>query len=381
MHRQTHQFGTVFDASIVFSLLSLLMIALITSEANGGDNEQPEPVITSIVDLGLVPLPERNLGWDGGFSAMLGGRFVWIFGDTFLSQTAGDGFKWRSNPWSWMKNLSSESGLGPLEQALGPDGMALQLLPHTEEEATFNRAHKGHEDCLAGIDCGSRHTPWPNAIVTDSPGLIGVVFYANMHTGPKDEWDFRSVSGSVAIWIDPEDPAVRVEPPLFSDEEPDWGSAALLVNDNIYVYACEFNGSEKPCLLARVPFHLASNRSAYRFWAGDGVWSKDWQVAIPVFVGGSMFSVHFNAYLGRFLAFYMAGMAGEIHLRTASRPEGPWSEGWIIGKGLRAWKNWDYALIAHPEFARENGRGEILSYTRPAGFLTKEVRLLELRFE
>jgi hypothetical protein len=259
--------------------------------------------------------------------------------------------------------------------------MALQLLPHTEGEAAFNLTHEGREGCPAEIDCGSLHTPWSMAIVTDPSGQNGVIFYSNMHIGPKDEWDFRSVSGSVATWIDPKAPAVRVEPPLFTDEEPDWGSAALLVGDDIYVYACDFNGSEKPCLLARVPFHLATNRSAYRFWAGDGVWSKDWQKAIPLFAGGSSFSIHFNAYLDRYVAFYMAGLASEISMRTAVSPQGPWSEPRLLGQGETACTNWDFALIAHPEFARENGRIEILSYTRPAGFLTQEVRLLELQFE
>jgi len=77
----------------------------------------------------------------------------------------------------------------------------------------------------------------------------------------------------------------------------------------------------------------------------------------------------------------MPGMAGELTFRTAHHPQGPWSLPHTFGKGLPASKNWDYALIAHPEFSRENGRIEVLSYTRPVGFLRQDIQLIELRFD
>jgi len=381
MNIRKHQKEILIKAGFVLSLSSLLIITSASTEANGGDSGLPKPVVVSIVDKGSVPRPAQHAGRGGGFSVNLNGRSVWTFGNTFLPHTAEDGLRWRSSTWSWTLDQSSEDGLGPFEHTLGPDGMALQLLPHTPEEAAFNLAHESKDGCMAEIACGSYITPWAAAVVTDLHGQEAVIFYSNMHIGPVDEWDFRSISGSVATWDDPEAPAVRVEPPLFSDEEPDWGSAALLVGDDIYVYACDYNGSEKPCLLARVPFHAATTRSAYRFWAGDGVWSVYWQDAIPLFAGDSSFSVLFNTYLDQYLAFYMAGLGSEIFLRTADHPEGPWSEPLLLGQGEKACTNWDFGLIAHPEFARENGRVQILSYTRPAGFLTQEVRLLELQFE
>lgn len=359
----------------------LLMIALAVPDAEGVESGLSGPVIVSIVDKGSIPRPVQHAGRGGGFSVLLGGRSVWTFGNTFLPHTGEDGLRWRSSTWSWTLDETSEDGLGPFEHALGSDGMALQLLPHTPEEAEFNLVHENREGCSSGIACGSYLTPWPGAIVTDESGQHGVIFYSNMQIGPGDEWDFSSVSGSVATWHDPDLPAVRVEPPLFNDEEPDWGSAALVVGDDIYLYACEYNGKEKPCLLARVPFNGATNRGAYRFWAGRGVWTTSWQEAIPLFSGGSSFSVLFNEYLGRYLAFYMAGIKSEMFLRTAVSPEGPWSKPQLLGYGEKACTNWDYALIAHPEFSRENGRIQVLSYTRPVGFLTQEIRLLELQFE
>ncbi len=332
-------------------------------------------------EAGHVPRPPGHGGRDVGFSARFQGRSVWVFGDTFLPDKANDGLRWRSSTWSWTEDLASEDGIGGFQHALDADGMARQLLPHTPAEAAYNLAHADHEACPAKVQCGSRRTPWPRAIVTDDEGRKGIIYYANMQTGPGGQWDFRSVSGSVAAWNDPDAPAVRVEPPLFGDEEPDWGSAAVRVGKDVFVYACDFDGSRKPCLVARVPFEAAAERGRYRFWAGDGVWSRDWREAIAVFDGGSLFSVHFNAYLGKYLAVYLPSIDSVFRLRTADAPEGPWSEPQTFGRGLRAIDGWNYALIAHPEFSREGGRVEILSYTRPAGFLAQDIRLVAVRLD
>ena len=99
MCTRKHQTGFVIKAGFVLSLSSLLMIALVVTEANGGDSELPEPVVISIIDKGSVPRPPRHAGRGGGFSTILDGRSVWTFGNTFLPQTAEDGFKWRSSSW------------------------------------------------------------------------------------------------------------------------------------------------------------------------------------------------------------------------------------------------------------------------------------------
>lgn len=359
-------------------------LALLVSTCAVPATEKHRPGDRSVVatrDAGVVPRPPGHGGRDVGFSAVLKGRSVWIFGDTFLPSVADDGLRWRSSSWSWTSDLSGGDGIRGFEHALGPDGMALQLLPHTVEEARYNLAHEGHEGCRAKSDCGSRRTPWPGAIVADPVSERAVIYYLNMQTGPGGQWDFRTVSGSVATWTDPDAPARRVEPPLFRDEEPDWGAAAVIADGNIHVYACELDGNGKPCLLARVPFDAAADRDQYRFWAGNGEWSRDWRDAIPVFDGGSLFSVHFSEYLGKFVAFYLPGIDSVFRLRTAEAPQGPWSAPKEFGEGLPAAESWNYALAAHPEFSREDGRIEILSYTRPTGFLAQETRLVEVHLD
>ena len=339
--------------------VNLVLIACACTDFVPDDNVSANIDIASITEIGVVPRPPGHGGRDVGFSGILRGRSVWIFGDTFLPKKADDGLRWRSSSWSWTKALSSDDGIGDFEHALGTDGMAMQLLPHTSQEASYNIAHEGHYDCPAKIECGSRQTPWPNALVTDQSQQHGIIFYLNMETGPDGQWDFRSISGSVAIWTDPDAPAVRIEPPLFGAEEPNWGSAAVLIDEYIYVYAAEFKDNKHPCLLARVPFKEARDRNRYRFWAGEGKWSEDWHEASPVFDCAPFLSVHYNAYLRKYVAYYMPGMSEMITIRTAIAPQGPWSDPHAIGKGTRAYENWDYALIAHPEFSRENGRSSI----------------------
>lgn len=346
-----------------------------------GKNSPAAAYENRIREVGVVPLPRGHAGRDVGFSAVLQGRSVWIFGDTFLPRTASDGLRWRSSSWSWTRYSPVEGRIGDFVHAVDSDGLARQLLPHTAEEAVFNLAHEGHDGCQAGSNCGSRVTPWPGALVTDAPQQRAVIFYSNMHTGSGGQWDFRRVSASIALWGDPGQPATRIEPPLFGPSEPGWGAAAVRVEEDIFVYACDYDGKSTPCLVARVPFESAADRNSYRFWAGTGEWSSDWKEATPLFDGGALFSVHYSNRLGKFVAFCIPYIDGKFAMRTAEQPQGPWSEPDWIGNGVKPSENWNYALIAHPEFSRENGRIETLSYTSPSGFLRQDIRLVEIEID
>jgi hypothetical protein len=102
---------------------------------------------------------------------------------------------------------------------------------------------------------------------------------------------------------------------------------------------------------------------------------------VPVFDGAPLMSVHFSAYLGAFVAFYMVPTTSRMALRLAPRPEGPWSGPLTFADGLPALDgSWDYALIAHPELAREGGRVEYLTYFRPGIFLDGTIVLVEVTY-
>jgi hypothetical protein len=74
-----------------------------------------------------------------------------------------------------------------------------------------------------------------------------------------------------------------------------------------------------------------------------------------------------------------------IALRTADQPQGPWSEPWlyIVGEAPEQNSSSDQlqSALGHPEFAREGGRIEYITYHRAArGFFNGETRLVELTF-
>lgn len=307
---------------------------------------------------------------------------MWLFGDTFFPEPASDGFQWRSSSWSTIPpDRSFPGNLDDVAHGLGADGKPMQLLPHTNEECQFNLSHRGDE-CEARQNCGARLTPWPMVPIASADGSRAIVFYNNMATGSGD-FDFGSLSGSVAIWSDPTGPARRIEPPLFSDEEPDWGTAGVRIGSDVFLYAFETvpETIDGRCRLARVPFDEATERSSYRFFAGESSWSNEWKDAVPVLNCAPLFSVHYVHYLDAFVAFYMRPLADQMLMRMAPAPEGPWSEPRQLGRTVPAAGDaWNYALIAHPEFAEEGGRIQYLSYTRPTGFLSQEIRILRIVF-
>ena len=67
-------------------------------------------------------------------------------------------------------------------------------------------------------------------------------------------------------------------------------------------------------------------------------------------------------------------------IRTADRPEGPWSSDELIIQGLPSKIGANNGLLAHPEFARENGRIQYMTYAHPTGAWKGEIRLVEVTF-
>ena len=365
-------------------VIARLIVAATLSGCNGrGPSIEPP----SMHEVGLVPSPPGTGGRDVGYSVPFAGHSVWVFGGTFFAESATDGYRWRASTWSFTDDADARDGLGGWTHALGADAKPLALLPHTATEQAFNDAHNG-DPCPTGTGCGERHTAWPGVVVVD-PRLSGaLVFYEKEETSPTGAFSFRSVGTSIAIWPSPDAPALRPElrpdlpdpTVLFPEDEPGWGSAAVVDGDFLFAYACEGGNLSVPCLLARVPIEAALNRSAWLFYAGSG-WSDDWHAAAPVFDGAPLMSVHRSPYLDRFVAYYMVPLGGDMALRTAAHPEGPWSPEVRFGEAEPALDgNWDYALIAHPELSREDGRVEYVSYFRPGVFLDGTIHLVEVTY-
>jgi hypothetical protein len=223
--------------------------------------------------------------------------------------------------------------------------------------------------------------------VRDNARGRALVFYTKTRLESREN---RRLGTSIAVWPRPDAPAARpvirpgAEDPtlLFDADEPSWGSGAVVVGDLLYAYACEQRNRslEVPCLLARVPLDWALDRSEWRFYA-RGSWSADWRAATSVFDGASLMSVAWNGYLGKYVAVGTRIISSLIFVRTADRPEGPWSlevivEG-IPPAGVFPWIN---SAVAHAELARDGGRVELLTYSRSFVMAGGEMRAVEIEF-
>ena len=70
---------------------------------------------------------------------------------------------------------------------------------------------------------------------------------------------------------------------------------------------------------ARVRFEDALRREAWQFFAGNARWSTDWKDALPVMNAAPILTVHWNGYLGKYLAVYSTPLENSISIRTAER--------------------------------------------------------------
>jgi len=132
--------------------------------------------------------------------------------------------------------------------------------------------------------------------------------------------------------------------------------------------------------VARAPLAEALDRNAWHFYAGDDNWTADWPSATRVMGGAPTLTVHWNDYLGKYLAVSTGGFGNNVVIQTADRPEGPWSSermiygGWLPTGGRAKTR----IVVAHPEFAREDGRIQYITFYRPTEWFNGEVRLLEI---
>ena len=338
-------------------------------------------------DLGPLRFDETVASREGVYSGLLGGTSVWVFGDTETMRPGSDGSAVRQATIAWTDTLDATKGLALLDEPKDGAGVPIEVLPLTKEDATFNAAHNGI-NCVE--PCGVGWALTPAAVVADAERDRLLVFYRRMLR--RESGHDEPVGASLAVWtrgsLSLDRPAVRPETStptfLFGPDEPSWGSAALVVGDQMYVYACEARDLGCSCRLARVPIAAALDRSAWRFFAYGGRWSSDWRDAQPVLSGGiqwGILSVHWNPYHGKFMAVSSRVVDARIAIRFADHPEGPWSmESEIEIDTLHSGPGWIWTTrgLGHPEFSRDGGRTEYVTYRRTMG--AREIRLMEVRF-
>jgi hypothetical protein len=383
-------------------------------------------------DAGLQAAPDakwdalfdRTSGWTGGDgvgTVDLGhGRVLWLFGDAWIGQVAGGAHV----PGSQMVNNS----LG----LLGGDCRKTGDPPPRGEM----RFHWGQDDArgrpTAWIVPDPRRVQgntkvsdperpygwyWPTGGAAVAPGPQGkprlVVFL--FHIGKAEDregiWAFKSLGGAMAIVdnFDQPVPQWHVEqhaiPAAISADmarapsglrETNWGMAAIWqpagTKNNagdLYVYGIRDQSPlNRQLLLARVPADAVEESGKWRFYAGNGQWSSRLQDAASTAgglvselsveeytVGGRrmLVMVHSEPFLGR-----------RIFVRTASRPEGPWTRPAPVYSVPEVDRNrtyFTYAAKGHWQLSRP---GELLiSYvvnSQDIGAMVKDATIYRPRF-
>ncbi len=344
-----------------------------------------EVQVVATRDVGAIANDPQVLTRDCGYSAWFRGRSVWFFGDTVLRTPNADNQQLLCNSWSLSHDRDGSDGIGGLLPPVDGVGASMALVQLTGEEAAFNLLHQGRE---CPVDpCETRWALWPGTIAVDEEADIAYLFYHKVMVGAGD-YNFDNVGHSVAIMNNPDSPAERPEfglyedypTLLFSEERDGFGSAAVQVGQFLYIYGCEMQADDvaKPCRLARVRIDRILERKAWKFYHGQGQWSTDLVGASTVFRGNDMMSVFYNEYLGRYVAVYSQPLGTRVMIRTAERPEGPWSRASVLFEcsDSQGFMGWIYDALAHPELSNDKGRTLYVTYSRHTGLFRTEFRLV-----
>jgi uncharacterized protein DUF4185 len=312
-------------------------------------------------------------GRDGGQSGLAFGRSVWSFGDTFLNTPDANGQTLHGNSWSFTSSLSVQSDtISGFSQVTDSAGAPTFFIAPTADEAAYNTAHYG---CPCQEQpCGARWAAWPGPPLWDAQHGQALIFYGLVHAQPGN-FNFYGVGQSIAIWTDwsssPQRPVVSPSSAhptlLFGENDPPWGTGALVEGDELYAFACETGSGtlSPPCSLARVPTAQALDRSAWTFYDGSE-WSASMSSRATLFTGAPTITVELNRHLNQYTVVYAQPMSNNVVIRTAPSLVGPWSDERLLFVADKPGGN-AYDAVTHSEYEEEDGKILYVTFSRSNG--------------
>lgn len=233
------------------------------------------------------------------------GRCMWIMNDA------------RTHSGEW---LSHPAALVPAHPAGGACEGGVQLLGDAEPYSVVDATEAGR-DALVSLGDGFRwrdetwfyYRHW----LPDSNGAFGV-----------------RLNGTRVARYDESNESVVFESGFLWGPELAYGDAALVVDGVPHVFGChgEPQFLSYNCHLARLQGDDINSSESYEYFIGDGGWGKDIRKEVPVFDSGPHRSaVRFHPGLDRYIMLFAYGFGDTIHMRTATAPQGPWSEPAVVG--------------------------------------------------
>ncbi|OGR04232.1 MAG: hypothetical protein A2284_05235 [Deltaproteobacteria bacterium RIFOXYA12_FULL_61_11] len=326
--------------------------------------------VVAAEELGVLEQSPTILGRDGGFSTLLWGTTIWVYGDTFLSKADEHGRTLLHNSFSRTEDLNAADGITAFFERQDSLGTPTMLLEPTPQEEAFNAAHSV-TNCREE-PCGARYGTWPTELVWDHARARALAHYSLIYAEPG-AWNFTTLGSGLAEWKDPTQPAVRLLAAPSSDtpeltwaqDDPVPSQGPQVLDDYLYGFACPLVSLRRPCTLARAPLSTVARRESWTWYTGHS-WSTEPAKASPLFEGNVAITVSFNSYLGRWMAIYARLFEDTVELRTAPELTGPWSEPLPLFTGDdHDEERWLYDAVAHASYAEENGRIMYVTYSRP----------------
>ncbi len=315
-------------------------------------------------------------GRDAGNSIRMGSEILWVFGDTFT---------WTGMPCAtaaWSPLCDPTRLYEPVDSRFASS----QFYVFTPDEAAYNESRDPPGCCTLGggcdppdlycwcprdTDCTTRIALWPGDLLA-SDETHAFHLYEKVRIGSAS-YDFEHLGTGIAIVRKGETTAHRVLDPggepllLFGPDEPNFLRAVEVEEGpHIFIYLYAVTNRQEcsvDIMLARVELASVLEPSAYQFWNGDG-WSSSLDQAAPILrqIAGGLGSVTWNDYLGQYLSAFNDFCTGDtsLVLRTAPRPEGPWSE--PVAADLAAFGRGEGAYAGQVHSSLGTGRDVVFTF-------------------
>jgi len=368
-----------------------ILAASVTLKAACAAGPPPLPPLVSVTPMPDVRQNSVILERDGNYSTTINGVSYWAFDDTALSKPNASGQNFIDNSLSVATSLDASTGITLNKDQVDSSGVPERFIPFTAGEVNFDTTHNSSH-CTAAAHCGASLALWPGPIVYDSASKTVIVPFGEIVRGGGIS-GFPSVgaglstgtvlaNGYLSMTRPVQNPAGANPTLMWGAHEQAFTDEAFIQNRYYYAYGGKgvFVTTEE--LLARVPIAQLLQKSAWTYYAGNGVWSGNVADAVDVFDGGAAgSSVFYDAYLGEWVAIYSGNFTNSVYYRVANAPEGPWSDQALLFTGLAGYQgNADYAAHAHPEFSPDGGMTIYVDYVQSTGAFGQALPLVRVVF-
>ena len=335
------------------------------------------PPITSVQSLGLVQQNRHVNCRDGTYSALINGRVVWTFNDTCLSDGGVLGDQFIDNTLAFDRQLDAAGGIKLEGDWADVEGVPKRFVPFTANELAFNASHAPHELAI-----------WPGHLVPDPARQRALIFFGTVYRGA--DIGFRGVGGGIAVAslnfkqvsrpIQNPDPLAPEPTYLWQKGERAYTGGYVVEGDMLYCYGGEGVFLSTLIHVARVPLAQALDKSAWRYYAGNGIWRDDPALSRSIYTGGAAGdTIFYNTYLGQYVTVYQPFLDNTVYYRVADRPEGPWSEQGVMFTAEQG-TDPSYAARVHTAYQEGGGQVQYITYVKNTGFLRQTLPLTRVTF-